>query len=167
MTSSILPATIWTRWLADLFAPVASSQNQRFREEGMVQRANRVQEDYDALTMEFKTPQTVKDAKSGYVLLRNGHVIKLYGTQMSKELANQFDSFVREYAVGKPVTVALPEFNTFSQDYSPDTHSGVFFDVKSRMYGDIPGFVFFEGELLNKRFGTNSGLFKLPQAAQQ
>lgn len=158
--TSISPAIIWTRWLADLLAPAASSQNQRFIEKGRVQHANRVQEDYAALTMEFKTPQTVKNSKSMYLLLQSGHVVTLYGTYMSKDLANQFASFAREHIVGKSVTITLPEFDTFSQNYGPGTHSGVFFDVKSKTYGDVPGFVFFEGELLNKRFARNPGLFE-------
>ena len=119
--------------------------------------------DYDELLTIFNEPKKVQSFNNGYLLLSDGNVIKSVGADGINNYYLDIISYEKEVVnnVIKPdkeVYIMLPDYGDF-QLYSHGYHSVFGFDGTNSKYGDIPAFVFLDGQSLNLKYALHDKEF--------
>jgi hypothetical protein len=152
--------------LAEFASPGFTGMARYFEHNAAVREKTRYEDaktrHYQILQQRFIQPQNVKEVRSKYILLDDNLVVEPSGSlNWDLEQENKFENFVQQNLVGKTVTLSLPDFNTFTQEYIPNAPGAPLFDVplsqspqasaqgiRSDYFGEVPVLIYVNGKLL-------------------
>ncbi len=169
MTTMIVPNYL-AGTLGNIFSPYVKEKQveltQKATEKSVAEFNSAPEVHYKYLSELFQQPQKIIDAKYRYLLLDNGHMLKLFGFYSLGENEVAFEKYAKEFLVGNNIKINLPDYPDFANTYFPNSRT-IFVDGKwpkdpelNIYYGIIPVLILKDKELINLRYSAGNKLEK-------